>query len=83
MARAATEDGEVRCTWHDTLVENFGKSGNNGKLGNSLIAISKLRKEMEAMQKVQNSVNVKIAILTSGGSLVGGGIVALITKLLS
>lgn len=81
MARAQTQDGE-QCPWHDTLIENLGKSGTDGRLGNVIKKVREQDKEMETIKKAQIDANLKLALFTGGTSLAGGGIVALIMKLL-
>lgn len=81
--QATTEDGEKRCPWHDTHIENFGKNGKNGRLGTVIGAVKGLKAEMKLIKSEQTKMHIKLAVITSGGSLVGGGFVALLMKLLS
>lgn len=78
--RAETYDGE-QCPWHDTLIESLGKSGESGKLGNVIEDIKRMDKEMETIKKAQIAANLKMALFTGSTTIVGGGIVALLTKL--
>lgn len=78
--RAQTQDGE-QCPWHDELIDCLGKSGESGKLGNVIEDIKRMDKEMETIKKAQIAANLKMALFTGSTTIVGGGIVALLTKL--
>ncbi len=78
--RAQTEPGEDRCPWHDTNVENFGKNGKNGRLGNVIRDVKELTEDMEKVKAEQTRMQIKLAIITGGSSLAGGGIVAFVMK---
>ena len=80
--RPQTESGEDRCPWHDTNVENMGKNGKNGRLGNVIGDVKELTEDMKKvnaeqtrMHLVQTRMQIKLAIITGGSSLAGGGIV--------
>jgi hypothetical protein len=81
--RPATEDGEEgRCPWHDTLVESLGRSGNNGRLGNAEESIEGLQGDMAKVKAEQTKMSIKLAAITGSASLIGGGVVAVLTKVL-
>lgn len=69
------------CHWHDTLIENFGKSGNNGRLGNAEKSIRALRSDMTKVKAEQTKMQIKLALITGTSSLAGGGIVAILSRL--
>ena len=80
--RPDTEPGDVRCPWHDTHVENFGKNGKNGRLGTVIGEVKGLKIDMKLVKAEQTKMHIKLAVITSGGSIVGGGLVALLMKAL-
>ena len=81
--RAATENGDdFRCPWHDTHVENMGKNGKNGRLGNAIKDVAEMKADIKKIKYVQTRMGVKLALFTSAGSLAGGGLVATLAKYL-
>ena len=83
MTRAASESGEKRCPWHDTNIENYGKSGKNGRLGAVIGEVRGLKNEMSKIKAEQTKMKIRMAVITGGGSIVGSGLVAIVAKLLS
>jgi hypothetical protein len=80
MARAATQPGEdSSCKFNNLIIENFGVSGNDGRIG----ALERKVNYLKADIKELKQFNLKILMIAAAGAGVGGGAVAGLMKLLA
>ncbi len=83
--RHDTDEGERRCPHHDLIIEGFGSSGKNGRVGNLARSLRYVKeelkdeiKEIKSEMKSIKSMQVKLMLSTCAG----GGLVAGMVKLL-